>query len=232
MVGPRLQVPFFLQQRDIKRRHDCCRHHNFSNINIYDKLEPVVDLHAGLLVVRQVVPAHHHQHALTSNLMTMTMTMTRRPFTSAAARAVNVLGIAIFPRQICRQIFFVICWLDFVNVNFLCYASPPISSDPLYSRHHCSIAPRFWSPHILIQRNKIFTPGSSCSRSVWPAPPTWWTPTVMSTYHLIISYPPFMSPYHHIPYCHVITYDVSSSYDHLIISSCTLYPTSEEPPTA
>ena len=39
----------------------------------HDKLEPVVDLHAGLLVVRQVVPAHHHQHALTPNLMMMMM---------------------------------------------------------------------------------------------------------------------------------------------------------------
>ena len=128
VVGPRLQVPFFLHERDIKRRHHFPHlHHHHSNHIIYittifsntnDKLQPVVDLHAGLLVVRQVVPADHHQHALTSNLMTMTMTMTRRPFTSAAARAVNVLGIAIFPRQICRQIFFIICWGKFCKREF------------------------------------------------------------------------------------------------------------------
>ena len=40
-----------------------------------DKVEPVVDLQARLLVVGQVVPANHHQHALTRNLVIMAMAM-------------------------------------------------------------------------------------------------------------------------------------------------------------
>ena len=69
--------------------------------------------------------------------------------------------------------------MEIKSINLWCCDSPPTSSDPLYSRHRCSTAPRFAQSYLFQKSerhestNIIFTPGSSCSMSMWPAPPTW-----------------------------------------------------------